>query len=71
MCFGTQCTTYPPPFKKKKNLSLSCCPLRYRRSDNSLVVFADDQAPRLTTAFCFLDYDTVPPQSGRHHAPCF
>uniref|UniRef100_A0A7S2F9J7 DNA damage-binding protein 1 n=1 Tax=Octactis speculum TaxID=3111310 RepID=A0A7S2F9J7_9STRA len=33
--------------------------VKYRRHDNSLVVFADDQTPRLTTCFCFLDYDTV------------
>jgi len=33
--------------------------VKYRRSDNTLVIFADDETPRLTTAFCVLDYDTV------------
>jgi splicing factor 3B subunit 3 len=33
--------------------------VKYRRADNSLVIFADDTTPRLTSAFCCLDYDTV------------
>ena len=33
--------------------------VKYRRAENSLVIFADDQTPRLTTAMCRLDHDTV------------
>jgi splicing factor 3B subunit 3 len=33
--------------------------VKYRRSENSLVIFADDLTPRLATSFTLLDYDTV------------
>jgi splicing factor 3B subunit 3 len=33
--------------------------VKYRRPENSLVIFADDYAPRAMTAKCLLDYDTV------------
>jgi splicing factor 3B subunit 3 len=33
--------------------------VKWRRAEGALVIFADDQTPRLTTAFCTLDYDTV------------
>ena len=33
--------------------------VRYKRSDNQLIVFADDSIPRWITATCVLDYDTI------------
>jgi splicing factor 3B subunit 3 len=33
--------------------------VRYKRSENQLIVFADDSIPRWITATCVLDYDTV------------
>ncbi|CAM9238590.1 unnamed protein product [Heterosigma akashiwo] len=33
--------------------------VKYKRGDNSLAVFADDQVPRALSASCLLDYDTV------------
>lgn len=33
--------------------------VKYRKADKALVLFADDQTPRLTTALTVLDYDTV------------
>uniref|UniRef100_A0AC35GJV8 Cleavage/polyadenylation specificity factor A subunit C-terminal domain-containing protein n=1 Tax=Panagrolaimus sp. PS1159 TaxID=55785 RepID=A0AC35GJV8_9BILA len=33
--------------------------LRYRSSDNRIVVFADETTPRYVRATCILDYDTV------------
>ena len=33
--------------------------VKYRRAENALVIFADDETPRLTTALCRLDHDTV------------
>lgn len=33
--------------------------VRYKRSENQLIVFADDTIPRWVTATCVLDYDTV------------
>jgi len=33
--------------------------VKYKRSDNSLVIFADDQTPRSMSASALLDYDTV------------
>lgn len=33
--------------------------LRYKRIENSLIVFADDSTPRWVTATCALDFDTV------------
>ena len=48
-------------------LLLSQLQVKYRRADNTLVLFADDQTPRLTSAFCPLDYDTV---STVFEAPC-
>ncbi|CAJ0575322.1 unnamed protein product, partial [Mesorhabditis spiculigera] len=33
--------------------------VRYRRSENQLIVFCDDTTPRYVTAVCMLDYQTV------------
>jgi len=33
--------------------------VRYKRSENQLIVFADDSIPRWVTATCVLDYDTI------------
>lgn len=33
--------------------------VRYKRSDNQLIVFADDSIPRWITSTCVLDYDTI------------
>ena len=33
--------------------------VKYRRPENALVVFADDTCPRMVTAACTVDYDTV------------
>mmetsp|Transcript_25467 Transcript_25467/g.37560 ORF Transcript_25467/g.37560 Transcript_25467/m.37560 type:complete len:1258 (-) Transcript_25467:112-3885(-) len=33
--------------------------VKYRRQDNSLVIFADEYSPRYMTTSCILDYDTV------------
>ena len=37
----------------------SVCFVRYRRSENQLIVFADDTNPRWLTCCHMLDYDTV------------
>jgi len=33
--------------------------VKYKRQDNSLVIFADDTVPRYVTCLCILDYNTV------------
>ncbi|XP_054165050.1 splicing factor 3B subunit 3-like isoform X2 [Oppia nitens] len=33
--------------------------VRYKRSENQLIVFADDSIPRWVTSMCVLDYDTL------------
>ncbi|CAM9666346.1 unnamed protein product [Ascophyllum nodosum] len=37
----------------------SCHCFKYRRGDNQLVEFADDQVPRFMTKTCLLDYDSM------------
>ena len=33
--------------------------VKYRRSENQLIIFADDTSPRWVTSTCILDYATV------------
>ena len=33
--------------------------VRYKRSENQLIIFADDSIPRWVTSTCILDYDTI------------
>ena len=33
--------------------------VKYRRSENQLVIFADDTSPRYVTSTCIMDYQTV------------
>ncbi|VDK49491.1 unnamed protein product [Cylicostephanus goldi] len=33
--------------------------VRYRKSENQLVIFCDDTTPRYVTTCCVLDYNTV------------
>ncbi|CAM9302661.1 unnamed protein product [Scytosiphon promiscuus] len=37
----------------------SCHCFKYRRAENQLVEFADDQVPRFVTKTCLLDYDSI------------
>ncbi|CAB1113081.1 unnamed protein product [Ectocarpus sp. CCAP 1310/34] len=37
----------------------SCHCFKYRRAENRLVEFADDQVPRFMTKMCLLDYDSI------------